>query len=155
VNWADLDSAYCSIARAADIVGDRWTLLILRDVSRGIRRFDELSDHLGIARNILSSRLATLVGNGILDRVPYAEEGRRPRHEYALTSKGAELLPVMLALIAWGDRHLSDAPPVRAVHAGCGHDVRLVPTCTAGHSLTGAGEVQIVPGPGARRADRE
>ncbi|MBO3748919.1 helix-turn-helix transcriptional regulator [Streptosporangiaceae bacterium NEAU-GS5] len=155
MNWADLDSGHCSIARAADIVGDRWTLLILRDVSRGIRRFDELSAHLGIARNILSARLGALVANGVLERMPYAEEGRRPHQEYVMTPRGAELLPVLLALIAWGDRHLSEEPPVRAVHNGCGHEVRLVPTCTAGHALTGGGEVQIVPGPGARRVDRE
>ena len=92
----------CPIARALDIVGERWTLLILRDVSRGIRRFDALQENLGIARNILTDRLAWLVEQGILEKRAYEE--RPPRYEYRLTQKGRDFFPVLVTLMAWGQR---------------------------------------------------
>lgn len=100
----------CSIARTLDVVGDRWTLLILRDVFRGIHRFDGFLESLPIARNVLSERLAHLVERGVLRRVQYAEHP--PRFEYRLTRSGRELYPVLLALMDWGDRHLGSKPGV-------------------------------------------
>ncbi|WP_188186881.1 winged helix-turn-helix transcriptional regulator [Nonomuraea sp. SYSU D8015] len=156
MGWIDLDSRACSIARTLEIVGDRWTLLILRDVFNGVRRFADLQRHLGIARNVLTQRLTALVDAGILVRIPYREPGTRSRHEYEPTDRGHELLSVLLTIIAWGDRHLADAsgPPVHVRHTACGADVRLVPVCEAGHAIKSASEVLIEPGPGARPARR-
>jgi DNA-binding HxlR family transcriptional regulator len=92
----------CSIARALEIVGERWTLLIVRDVLGGLRRFDELQQSLGIARNVLAVRLDRLVEEGVLDRVPYCE--RPPRYEYRLTRKGRDLEAALTALRRWGDQ---------------------------------------------------
>jgi DNA-binding HxlR family transcriptional regulator len=99
----------CSIARALELVGERWTLLIVRDVFLGIRRFDELQEHLGIARNVLTARLNRLVAEGILRRVRYSE--RPERFEYRLTDKGRDLNVALTGLRQWGDKYLSEAPP--------------------------------------------
>ncbi|XVV06987.1 winged helix-turn-helix transcriptional regulator [Actinosynnema sp. CA-248983] len=123
------DGQTCSIARTLEVVGERWTLLIVRDAARGVTRFDGFLARLPIARNVLSDRLATLVKHGVLDRVQYQD--RPPRHEYRLTAKGRELVPVLLSLMAWGDRHLGDeaGPPVVAEHAECGGAVDVHMTC--------------------------
>jgi DNA-binding HxlR family transcriptional regulator len=99
----------CSIARTLEVVGERWTLLILRDVFLGLRRFDQLQESLGIARNVLTERLNRLVDEGILERVPYSE--RPVRHEYRLTPKGIDLNVALAALRQWGDRYLCEEPP--------------------------------------------
>ena len=99
----------CSIARTLELVGDRWTLLIVRDVSLGRGRFDELADSLGVATNVLTDRLNRLVDDGIFTREPQPE--RSDRFEYRLTDKGRELRVVLLALMEWGDRHISPKPP--------------------------------------------
>src|SRR5262245_60907047 len=99
----------CSIARALELVGERWTLLIVRDALLGLRRFDEFQQSLGVARNVLTDRLTRLVAEGILERTAYSE--RPPRFEYRLTEKGRELAVPVLALMQWGDRHLSPEPP--------------------------------------------
>src|SRR5262245_42324345 len=99
----------CSIARALEVVGDRWTLLIVRDVALGVRRFDELLVGLGVASNVLSDRLSRLVADGVLERVAYSD--RPVRYEYRLTDKGRELGVVLIGLMQWGDRHISDKPP--------------------------------------------
>jgi DNA-binding HxlR family transcriptional regulator len=109
VSFADMT---CSIARTLDVVGDRWTLLILRDVFRGIHRFDGFLESLPIARNVLADRLGHLVERGVLRREQYAEHP--PRYEYRLTRRGRELYPVLLALMDWGDQHL----PREAAHDG-------------------------------------
>ncbi len=133
-----LPSEMCSIARTVAIVGDRWTLLVLRDITNGVRRFADLADHLGVARDVLSRRLAGLVDDGILERVPYREPGARERHEYRLTGKGRDLTVVLLALMAWGDRHLGwpDGPPLRLEHRDCGAPVSVGLRCTAGHEVS-------------------
>ena len=95
----------CSIARALEIVGERWTLLIIRDVFLGIRRFDELQESLGVARNVLTDRLNRLVGEGVLERVPYSE--RPTRYEYRLTAKGRDLNIALSGLLQWGDKYLN------------------------------------------------
>ncbi len=119
----------CSIAHTLEVVGEWWTLLVLREAFRGVRRFDELQAGLGIARNILTARLRTLEAHGILERRRYQE--RPARFEYRLTRKGHDLYPVLVALMQWGDRYAADAdgPPVRLVHKGCGHDANPVLTC--------------------------
>ena len=94
----------CSVKRALDIVGEKWTLLVLREAFYGARRFEEFQAHLGCARNLLSERFNTLVETGVMRRVPYREPGQRERHEYRLTDKGLDLLPAVVALMQWGDR---------------------------------------------------
>ena len=105
----DYEGQECSIARALEIVGERWTLLIVRDVFLGLRRFDQLQESLGIARNVLADRLGKLVEAGILERVRYSE--RPERYEYRLTDKGIELNLALTGLRQWGDKYLSKSPP--------------------------------------------
>lgn len=117
------DHQVCSIARSLELVGERWSLLIVRDALLGVRRFDDFQKSLGIARNVLADRLNGLVEDGILERVPYQE--RPERFEYRLTEKGADLLPAVIALMHWGDRYLAGeaGPPRIPEHRGCGGDV--------------------------------
>ena len=118
----------CSIAATLAVIGDRWTLLILRDVFRGVRRFSQLRDDLGIAKNILSDRLQKLVDAGVLETVPYQE--RPVRHEYRLTQKGVDLSPSLVALMHWGDRwYADDSPPTVLVHQRCGTALEQVTRC--------------------------
>lgn len=144
------------VARTAVLVGDAWTVLVLRDLFNGIRRFDDLAGHLRIARNVLTRarRLAHLTDAGIVDRVPYREAGRRVRHEYRLTAAGRDLRPVILAMMSYGDRHLAgpDGPPMRVEHDGCGADVHIEVHCAEGHLVDPAERLRTVPGPGARVA---
>jgi DNA-binding HxlR family transcriptional regulator len=126
----------CSIARAADLLGDGWTLLIVRDACLGARRFEQFQHSLGIGRNILAQRLARLVEHGLLDRVRYSE--RPVRHEYRLTEKGRDAYPVLAAMAAWGDRWLAgeDGPPVQLHHTACGHDMTADVVCSeCGHRI--------------------
>ncbi len=123
----------CSIARTLDVVGDWWTLLVLRDVFRGAHRFDELKSGLGIATNVLTVRLKRLTDAGILERRAYQEHP--PRFEYTVTAKGRDLYPVLIALLQWGDRYMrdesdpSDAPPRVVVHDTCGHAIQPAFSC--------------------------
>jgi len=119
----------CSIARALGVVGERWTLLILREIFFGTRRFDELRRNLGIARNVLSGRLDHLTEHGVLEKVSY--QNRPVRFEYRLTSKGRDLYPVLLALLQWGDRWEAGATPpsLTLVHTRCGAPVEPVMAC--------------------------
>lgn len=138
----------CSIARALEVAGERWTLLILRDISRGAERFDELQAGLGIARNVLSARLARLCEEGVLERRRYQE--RPERFSYHLTDKGADLLPALVWLLRWGDRHAApDGPPAVLMHDD--HPLEPVVVC-AGCGQPVEGGVHVVAGPGARAA---
>lgn len=130
MKWNDLANENCSLARALAVVGDRWTLLILREAFLRVRRFDDLQKRLGIARRVLTERLAGLVDDGILDRIEY--QTRPSRYEYRLTSKGLDLYPAILALVHWGDAHYAgaDGPPVLHRHNVCGHIFRSVLTCS-------------------------
>jgi DNA-binding HxlR family transcriptional regulator len=150
--YAAYDSEACSIARTLALIGDRWTLLVLRDVANGVGRFDELASHLGIARNVLSSRLARLVNGGLVTRTAYREAGARERHEYRLSGPGRELMPILLAFMAWGDRNLAgpEGPPAVVRHADCGAPVRVSLTCEEGHELGERPRVLVQPGPGSR-----
>jgi DNA-binding HxlR family transcriptional regulator len=118
----------CSIGRAMEVLGERWTFLILREAFYGVRRFSDMQRNLGIARNMLSTRLQTLVGAGVLERRLYQEEPAR--YEYRLTEAGRDLYPAIVTLMQWGDKHLQGelGPPVVLRHNTCGHvaDPRLV-----------------------------
>ena len=150
----DYSAENCSVGRTLGVVGEKWTLLVLREAFYGLRRFDELQEAIGCARNVLSDRLRTLVEHGLLRREDYREPGRRTRAEYQLTEKGLELLPVVIALMAWGDRWEAgpEGPPVVVRHRGCGEPVRAELTCEAGHTGLTARDTQPEPGPGARLA---
>ena len=126
----------CSVAQALEVVGEWWTLLVVRDAFLGVRRFDEFQSRLGVSRNILSERLEMLVRHGILEPVPYQEHP--PRSEYRLTDKGRDLYPVIVTLRQWGDRWAqAGAPPVQVEHLDCGHDSVALLTCShCGGELT-------------------
>jgi DNA-binding HxlR family transcriptional regulator len=125
----DFSGLDCSIARTLEVVGERWSLLILRDAFYGIRRFEDFQRDLGIARNILTDRLQALVDRGVLERRPY--EDRPPRFEYRLTEKGRDLLPVLLAMMRWGDRWESGGgPPVTLHHTACGNVTQASTVCS-------------------------
>jgi DNA-binding HxlR family transcriptional regulator len=149
----DYDSANCAIGAAVDIIGERPTFLVLREAFNGVRRFDDMRRRTGMPRQVLSDRLARLVREDLLRKVPYQDAGQRTRHEYRLTSKGLDLYPVLVALMEWGDRHaLGPAgPQVMLRHRDCGEPVRLRLSCQTGHILESAREVTPVPGPGARK----
>lgn len=122
------DSLTCSISSTLQVIGEKWTLLILRDAFRGVRRFDDFATDLGIARNLLTDRLAKLVEHGILAKAPYQE--RPVRYEYRLTAKGFDLSPALVAFMHWGDKHLAgDDPPVVLVHDACGEPLDQVFVC--------------------------
>jgi DNA-binding HxlR family transcriptional regulator len=117
------DSQVCSVARALEAVGDRWTMLVIRDAFHGVRRFDDFQERLGVARNVLSDRLSRLVDEDILEKRLYQE--RPARYEYRLTQKGVDLFPVLVSLMKWGDRHAPEpgGPPMVILHRGCGGEV--------------------------------
>jgi DNA-binding HxlR family transcriptional regulator len=149
----DYDSANCAIGAAVGIIGERPTFLVLREAFNGVRRFDDMRRRTGMPRQVLSDRLARLVREDLLHKVPYRDAGQRTRHEYRLTGKGLDLYPVLVALMEWGDRHAlgSAGPQVMLRHRDCGEPVRLQLSCAAGHILESAREVTPVPGPGARK----
>ncbi|MCW3019269.1 MAG: transcriptional regulator [Solirubrobacterales bacterium] len=137
----------CSIARSLEVVGEWWTPLILRDVSYGLRRFGDLQEDLGISANVLADRLATLVREGVLETRAYQE--RPERREYALSEKGRELLPALLALMRWGDRwgwEGEAGAPVRVLHQDCGHEVSVGVRCECCARELEAHELVAVPG---------
>ena len=145
---SDYDGQTCSIARSLELIGERWTLLVLRDAFLGRRRFDEFQASLGIARNILQARLRRLVDAGIMRRVRYQEHP--PRDEYRLTEAGLELWPVIVDLLWWGDRHLSgpEGPPVLLRHRDCGGALDSRRRCERCGAELGPREVEALPGPG-------
>jgi DNA-binding HxlR family transcriptional regulator len=153
-SWAlDYDTRDCTIAAALRSVGEKWTFYVLREAFNGIRRFDDMQRRTGAPRQVLADRLARLVADGILRKVPYQEAGQRARSEYRLTRKGLDLFPVIVALLEWGDKYEPGpaGPIVSLTHRDCGAPVRLQLACSAGHVLESAREVTPVPGPGARR----
>ncbi len=141
----DYGNQTCSIAGCLELIGERWTLLILRDVFRGKRRFDEIQASLGVARNVLTARLQRLVDEGILERRPYSEHP--PRHEYFLTEKGLDLWPILVAMLGWGDRHLAGemGPPMQIVHKGeCGGAVSDRGVCERCGEVLSAREARAI-----------
>jgi DNA-binding HxlR family transcriptional regulator len=144
----------CSVAQTLEVVGEWWTMLIVRDSFLGITRFDEFHERLGISRNILSDRLEHLVDRGVLTRVPYQEHP--VRCDYRLTDKGRDLWLVLTALRQWGDRWEADeGAPVNLEHRACGHVTTVVATCSACGEALDARSVRARPGPGARNRPAE
>ena len=144
----------CSIARSAAIVGDRWTMLILRNAFLRMRRFEDFQASLGMTRHLLASRLKRLVDEGLLARVPYQQAPLR--HEYRLTDKGRALHPVLMALTAWGDQWMDRGagPPMLLRHQRCGHTMRPTMVCSECGEPVAAQDVQPLPGPGLATARR-
>ncbi|WP_340647477.1 helix-turn-helix domain-containing protein [Phenylobacterium sp.] len=149
MKWEDLADQPCSIARSVAVIGDRWTLMILRDAFLGVRRFEAFQTRLGISRTIITARLKLLVDEGVLAKIPYQD--RPVRHEYRLTQKGLDLYPVVMSIVHWGDRHYAgDAgAPLLHRHKTCGCDFAPVMTCSECHAPVGAREVETRAGPGA------
>ena len=142
----------CSVAHCLDVVGEWWSLLIVRDAFLGVTRFDDFQARLGISRNILTQRLNRLVDNEILTRVRYQDHP--PRSEYRLTSKGRDLWPVVTAMRQWGDRWAApDGTPLQIRHTACGHVVTAVPACSHCGEPLDARSVTAVPGSGASAGD--
>jgi DNA-binding HxlR family transcriptional regulator len=141
----------CTLGRAMGILGDKWTVLVLREVFLGIRRFDDLRVRTAIPRQVLTNRLARLVEHGLLRREPYQEPGARSRDEYRLTPMGLDLYPALVALREWGDTYLGgpEGQPLLNTHRGCGELVQVEVRCEAGHHVTPR-EIQPRPGPGVR-----
>jgi DNA-binding HxlR family transcriptional regulator len=155
MRWESVKDANCSVARTLSVVGERWTMLILREAFLGRQRFDQIQAGTGIARNILSSRLRSLARNGILDRV--RGEGEHGRVEYRLTKKGLDLYPVLIALMRWGDRWLCDeaGPPLTLIHRGCGEKTAPDMVCSQCGEHLAPREVVAVPSrAGQHRARR-
>lgn len=154
MRWEDLSDEPCSLARTLAVIGDRWTLLVLREAFLKVRRFDEFRENLGIARQVLTERLAHLVEEGVFAKALYQDNP--PRYEYRLTEKGLGLYPAILALVHWGDAHYAGrkGPPLLHRHKACGHDFRSVMTCSACGEAVDPRAVETHPGPGAARKDR-
>jgi DNA-binding HxlR family transcriptional regulator len=143
-SFADM---HCSVAQCLEVVGEWWSMLIVRDAFLGVTRFDRFQERLGISRNILNQRLMRLVQEGIMQRVRYNEHP--PRYEYRLTAKGRDLWPVLTAMRQWGDKHAAPGgPPLHLVHKACGRVSQAVMTCSAcGERLTPR-DVRAIAGPG-------
>ncbi len=146
----DLSAFTCSLARTLAVLGDSWSVLVLRDVHLGVTRFDDLQRDLGVARNVLTDRLERLVAGGLLHRRPYQE--RQPRFDYLLTERGADLMPALFAVTAWGDRWTAgdEGVPARFTHAGCGSETVATVCCSACGKPLEADDVRTAPGPGLR-----
>ena len=144
----------CSIARALEVIGERWTLLIVRDAVLGMERFEDFQADLGIASNVLSNRLKLLCDEDVLRRVPDPERPGRPK--YVLTEKGAELGPVLIVLMKWGDRHYPapGGPPRLTLHAGCGGNIGPDFVCDRCGKQAKPGELDLPDGPGLEFARR-
>jgi DNA-binding HxlR family transcriptional regulator len=149
MRWSALDKEICSVARAVSVVGDRWTLLILRDCFLRVRRFEAFQERLGITRHILADRLRKLVKAGVLERVQYQSNPRR--FEYRLTPKGLDLHPVLMGLVHWGDVHMAGKKgrPILHRHTKCDHDFDPVLACSKCGDEVTAKDVRVRPGPGA------
>ena len=143
----------CTIARATEVLGDAWNLLLIRQACLGTRRFEEFQRALGISRNVLTTHLARLVDDGLLRRVEYQQ--RPVRHEYRLTQKGREVYPVLAAMAAWGDRWLTgpEGTPLVLHHTTCDHDMHAVVVCSECAEAIDVRQVRARPGPGAPDAD--
>jgi DNA-binding HxlR family transcriptional regulator len=149
MRWNKLDGEACSVARTVSVIGDRWTLLILRDCFLRVRRFEEFQARLGITRPILAHRLRKLVKASVLARVPYQE--RPLRHEYRLTQKGLDLYPVVMSLVHWGDVHMADRKgrPLLHEHKQCGKTFDPVMVCSGCGEPLDPRKVHVHRGPGA------
>ncbi|MCG5215736.1 winged helix-turn-helix transcriptional regulator [Streptosporangium sp. KLBMP 9127] len=136
----------CSIGATLEIVGEKWTFLVLREAFTGVRRFADMQAATGAPRQVLSARLARLVEEDLLRKVPYREPGQRQRDEYRLTQKGLDLYPIMVALMHWGDHYVNECAPVVLTHRGCGAPIAQHLRCENGHEVPSPREVTPRPG---------
>ncbi|MFD4690868.1 winged helix-turn-helix transcriptional regulator [Streptomyces sp. NPDC058463] len=145
MEWLETSTENCPVQRTLDIVGEKWTLLILRDAANGVRRFDDFHQHVGLSEAVLSDRLRKLTAAGIMRTVPYREPGRRTRQEYRLTRKGWELWPVLVALRQWGETYAVDpeGPVLDLRHSACGAPVRVVVECATEHLALDPSDVEV------------
>lgn len=147
MEWTSVDLDNCPIVRALDVLGTRWTLIVLREAFNGVRRFEDLQQHLGVSPSVLSRRLKDMVDEGLLHREPYREDGDRERHEYHPTGKAWDLYPVIVGLMQWGDRYLGDpaGPPVQLIDNRSGKPViaALVPQ---GTTTCAPPDIRVEPG---------
>lgn len=143
MRWTDLADQDCSVARTVAVIGDRWTLLLLRDLFLGVRRFEDFERRLGISRSIIADRLKILVDEGVLRKEAYQD--RPIRHEYRLTDKGLALHPVIMAIVRWGDVHAvgEAGPPLIHRHKACGCDFHPVQTCSECGEAVGPRDVEV------------
>ncbi|MEV0081009.1 helix-turn-helix domain-containing protein [Nocardia neocaledoniensis] len=152
VDWLGLDTANCPVQRTLALVGEKWSLLIVREAINGVRRFDDFRDHLGMSEAVLADRLRKLVAAGILMTRPYRSPGGRTRNEYRLSEKGWDLWPVIVSLMQWGDKYTADpeGPFLDVRHADCDAPVRVVVECSHDHAALTHNEVVVRPGASAR-----
>ena len=149
MKWDGLEDEQCSLARTVSVIGDRWSLLILRDCFMRVRRFEAFQSRLGITRHLLAQRLKKLVAAGVLRKVLY--QPHPPRFEYILTQKGLDLHPIIMGIVHWGDTHMADerGRPLLHEHKACGHLFDPVMVCSACGEPVTAKDVHVHPGPGA------
>jgi len=154
MKWQDTAELQCPVARTLSVIGDRWTFLVIRNAFMGMRRFEQLQANLGMTRHVLADRLARLVAEGILSKVPY--QVRPVRHEYQLTEKGRDLYPLLLSLMAWGDRwmDLGEGPVLQLQHKTCGQVFTPVLTCSECGEAVTPRMVNVLPGPALSGAAR-
>ncbi|MEV8434915.1 helix-turn-helix domain-containing protein (plasmid) [Streptomyces sp. HUAS 31] len=152
MQWLEIGTDNCTVQRTLDLVGEKWTLLIVRDALTGVRRFEDFRRHLGVSEAVLADRLRKLVAAGIMETAPYRERGSRTRNEYRLSRKGHDLWPILIALRQWGETHAAnpEGPVLDIRHRDCGAPVHVVVECRGNHAALSPGEVTITPGPGAR-----
>ncbi len=150
MKWEDLGDEPCSIARTVAVIGDRWTMMILRDCFNGSRRFDQFQESLGISRSIVTDRLSLLVDEGVLLKTPYQEKPLR--YEYRLTGKGLDLYPILMSMFRWGDKYYATeaGPPLFFRHKTCGHDFHSVIVCSECNGELNPREVEARAGPGLK-----
>lgn len=156
MDWLSLDTQNCPVKRTLDIVGEKWSLLLIREAINGVRRFDDFRDHLGVSEAVLADRLRKLVAAEILETRPYQPAGGRTRNEYALTEKGWDTWPIIVSLMQWGDKYTADpeGPFLNVRHADCGAPVRVVVECSDDHAAVAHREVVVSAGASARERKR-
>nr|WP_042187595.1 helix-turn-helix domain-containing protein [Kibdelosporangium sp. MJ126-NF4]CEL18215.1 Transcriptional regulator, HxlR family [Kibdelosporangium sp. MJ126-NF4]CTQ90554.1 Transcriptional regulator, HxlR family [Kibdelosporangium sp. MJ126-NF4] len=145
MRWSEIGETRCSVARTLSVIGERWTMLVLREAFNRVRRFEDFQQRTGAPRPVLADRLRTLTEDGIFRRDRYAE--RPDRFEYRLTEKGLDLYPILISMMAWGDRWMADeqGPPVQLVHRGCEHSMTPMMACSHCGDEVSAREVQLAP----------
>jgi DNA-binding HxlR family transcriptional regulator len=153
MRWLDFDTELCAVQRTLDVIGEKWTMLVIRDCANGVHRFDDFRRHVGLSEAVLADRLRTLVANGIFETREYQEPGQRRRQEYRLSAKGWDLFPVLIALMQFGTKHLTNGAEEtwRVQHKACGHSVVAEVRCSHDHEVLTPRDTEAVPGPGARQ----
>jgi len=154
MRWRELENEPCSVARTLSVIGDRWTLLVLRDCFMGVRRFEQFEANLGLTRHVLADRLKKLVEADVLKKTPYGEAP--VRQEYRLTEKGFDLYPVIMSIVHWGDKHMADerGAPIVHRHKNCGKQMFAQMVCSDCGEELDAREVTVDIGPGFKPSGR-